>query len=144
MREVPHRNRRDSDDDEAGLGRPVLSCQFTGFYFLELPYIFLSIFWDLSLVHFLQDVCIRLFKEKDDFRSLKNSEEYRSLSDNTKAALLEKMLKIIWRSHFISLHLHNFSFSLMINERCPFSCLFSYTYRFCGIHKTLHLFSNLL
>ncbi|KAI1721579.1 MATH domain-containing protein [Ditylenchus destructor] len=43
----------------------------------------------------LQDVCIRTFKTTSDVKTLKQMEEYRSLSDQTKAALLEKIMKLL-------------------------------------------------
>jgi hypothetical protein len=43
----------------------------------------------------LQDVCIRTFKTPNDIKNLKMTEEYKTLSDATKAALLEKMFKLM-------------------------------------------------
>ncbi|KAH7693549.1 BTB/POZ domain-containing protein, partial [Aphelenchoides avenae] len=43
----------------------------------------------------LQDVCMRTFKTTTDVKQLKNMDEWRSLSDTTKAALLEKLMKIL-------------------------------------------------
>ncbi|VDD93455.1 unnamed protein product [Enterobius vermicularis] len=43
----------------------------------------------------LHDVCVRTFKSPMDIKALKNTEEFRSLSDVTKAALLEKILKLL-------------------------------------------------
>uniref|UniRef100_A0A915EKE2 BTB domain-containing protein n=1 Tax=Ditylenchus dipsaci TaxID=166011 RepID=A0A915EKE2_9BILA len=43
----------------------------------------------------LQDVCIRTFKNTNDVKCLKQLEEYRNLSDTTKAALLEKIIKLL-------------------------------------------------
>jgi hypothetical protein len=43
----------------------------------------------------LQDVCMRTFKSTADIKQLKQTEEFRSLSDTTKSALLEKLLKLL-------------------------------------------------
>ncbi|CAD5210038.1 unnamed protein product [Bursaphelenchus xylophilus] len=43
----------------------------------------------------LQHHCMSEFKTTDEMKRLKKSEEYRSLSDKTKAALLEKMFKLL-------------------------------------------------
>lgn len=43
----------------------------------------------------LQDVCVRTFKTTGDIKALKLTEEYKSLSDTTKAALLEKIFKLL-------------------------------------------------
>ncbi|VDN51133.1 unnamed protein product [Dracunculus medinensis] len=43
----------------------------------------------------LQDVCVRTFKTPNDIKILKQSEEYKNLSDTTKAALLEKIFKLL-------------------------------------------------
>ncbi|CAJ0962624.1 unnamed protein product, partial [Mesorhabditis belari] len=42
----------------------------------------------------LQDSCIRTMKSLSDVKAIKNMEEYKNLSDTTKAALLEKVFKI--------------------------------------------------
>ncbi|VDN93602.1 unnamed protein product [Brugia pahangi] len=43
----------------------------------------------------LQDVCVRTFKQPADIKALKQTEEYKNLSDTTKAALLEKIFKLL-------------------------------------------------
>uniref|UniRef100_A0A915AYA5 Uncharacterized protein n=1 Tax=Parascaris univalens TaxID=6257 RepID=A0A915AYA5_PARUN len=43
----------------------------------------------------LQDVCVRTFKTTTDIKALKQTEEYKNLSDTTKAALLEKIFKLL-------------------------------------------------
>ncbi|VDM48949.1 unnamed protein product [Toxocara canis] len=43
----------------------------------------------------LQDVCVRTFKTTSDIKALKQTEEYKNLSDTTKAALLEKIFKLL-------------------------------------------------
>ncbi|VDM96127.1 unnamed protein product [Thelazia callipaeda] len=43
----------------------------------------------------LQDVCVRTFKQPGDIKALKQTEEYKNLSDTTKAALLEKIFKLL-------------------------------------------------
>jgi hypothetical protein len=43
----------------------------------------------------LQDICVRTFKTPIDIKNLKTTEEYKNLSDATKAALLEKMFKLM-------------------------------------------------
>ncbi|KAJ1363595.1 BTB and MATH domain-containing protein 38 [Parelaphostrongylus tenuis] len=43
----------------------------------------------------LQDTCVRTFKNVNDIKALKLTEEYKNLSDATKAALLEKIFKIL-------------------------------------------------
>ncbi|MCP9264227.1 BTB and MATH domain-containing protein 38 [Dirofilaria immitis] len=43
----------------------------------------------------LQDVCVRTFKQPNDIKALKQTEEYKNLSDTTKAALLEKIFKLL-------------------------------------------------
>ncbi|KAL3997457.1 BTB/POZ domain family protein [Acanthocheilonema viteae] len=43
----------------------------------------------------LQDVCVRTFKQPTDIKALKQTEEYKNLSDTTKAALLEKIFKLL-------------------------------------------------
>ncbi|KAL6729199.1 hypothetical protein Aduo_000276 [Ancylostoma duodenale] len=43
----------------------------------------------------LQDACVRTFKSVNDIKALKLTEEYKNLSDTTKAALLEKIFKIL-------------------------------------------------
>ncbi|CAI5441504.1 unnamed protein product [Caenorhabditis angaria] len=43
----------------------------------------------------LQDSCLRTFKSVAEVKALKLTEEYKNLSDATKAALLEKMFKIV-------------------------------------------------
>lgn len=43
----------------------------------------------------LQDVCVRTFKAPADIKALKQTEEYKNLSDTTKAALLEKIFKLL-------------------------------------------------
>ncbi|GMR54367.1 hypothetical protein PMAYCL1PPCAC_24562, partial [Pristionchus mayeri] len=43
----------------------------------------------------LQDSCIRTFKSAAEIKNLKSSEEYKNLSDKTKAALFEKICKLI-------------------------------------------------
>ncbi|GMT29189.1 hypothetical protein PFISCL1PPCAC_20486, partial [Pristionchus fissidentatus] len=43
----------------------------------------------------LQDSCIRIFKCPNEIKTLKTSEEYKNLSNTTKAALFEKILKLI-------------------------------------------------
>ncbi|VDM60808.1 unnamed protein product [Angiostrongylus costaricensis] len=49
-------------------------------------------------VHFdacVNDTCVRTFKNVNDIKALKLTEEYKNLSDATKAALLEKIFKIL-------------------------------------------------
>lgn len=43
----------------------------------------------------VQDSCIRTFKTPCEIKTVKSSEEYKNLSDKTKAALFEKILKLI-------------------------------------------------
>ncbi|GMT01355.1 hypothetical protein PENTCL1PPCAC_23529 [Pristionchus entomophagus] len=43
----------------------------------------------------LQDACIRTFKSPGEIKQVKSSEEYKNLSDKTRAALFEKILKLI-------------------------------------------------
>ncbi|CAB3404146.1 unnamed protein product [Caenorhabditis bovis] len=43
----------------------------------------------------LQDTCLQTIKDVSEVRALKATEEYKNLSDATKAALLEKVLKIV-------------------------------------------------
>ncbi|TKR93936.1 hypothetical protein L596_008297 [Steinernema carpocapsae] len=43
----------------------------------------------------LHDACIRTLKTVPDIKALKTHEEYKNFSDTTKAALLEKILKVV-------------------------------------------------
>lgn len=47
------------------------------------------------MVQLFQDVCVRTFKQPTDIKALKQTEEYKNLSDTTKAALLEKIFKLL-------------------------------------------------
>ncbi|CAA91323.1 BTB and MATH domain-containing protein 38 [Caenorhabditis elegans] len=50
---------------------------------------------DQYLLAKLQDSCLRNIKEVSDVKAIKLTEEFKNLSDATKAALLEKVLKIV-------------------------------------------------
>lgn len=43
----------------------------------------------------LQDVCLKTFKSTGEVKNLKSHEEYKNLSDTTKAALLEKLFRLM-------------------------------------------------
>ncbi|EPB77836.1 MATH domain protein [Ancylostoma ceylanicum] len=48
-----------------------------------------------EFIELLNDACVRTFKSVNDIKALKLTEEYKNLSDTTKAALLEKIFKIL-------------------------------------------------
>jgi hypothetical protein len=61
----------------------------------EIPIITKLVWADQYELAQLQDICVRTFKTPIDIKNLKTTEEYKNLSDATKAALLEKMFKLM-------------------------------------------------
>lgn len=61
----------------------------------EVPFISKLAWSDAYCLSSLQDACMSSFKRISDLKLLKYTEEYKNISDATKAALLEKMLKLL-------------------------------------------------
>lgn len=61
----------------------------------DLPLITKLVWADQYNLSRLQDVCIRALKSATEIKALRNTEEFKSLSDTTRAALLEKIFKLI-------------------------------------------------
>ncbi|PIO66406.1 hypothetical protein TELCIR_11884 [Teladorsagia circumcincta] len=61
----------------------------------DIPIVTKLVWADQYCLAKLQDACVRTFKCVNDIKGLKLTEEYKNLSDTTKAALLEKIFKIL-------------------------------------------------
>nr|CDJ89257.1 MATH and BTB:POZ domain containing protein [Haemonchus contortus] len=61
----------------------------------DIPIVTKLVWADQYCLAKLQDACVRTFKCVNDIKALKLTEEYKNLSDTTKAALLEKIFKIL-------------------------------------------------
>uniref|UniRef100_A0A0K0F8R9 BTB domain-containing protein n=1 Tax=Strongyloides venezuelensis TaxID=75913 RepID=A0A0K0F8R9_STRVS len=61
----------------------------------EVPFISKLAWSDAYCLSSLQHACMSSFKRISDLKLLKYTEEYKNISDATKAALLEKMLKLL-------------------------------------------------
>ncbi|CEF66454.1 BTB/POZ-like domain and MATH domain and TRAF-like domain and BTB/POZ fold domain and BTB/POZ domain-containing protein [Strongyloides ratti] len=61
----------------------------------EIPIISKLAWSDAYCLSNLQDACMSNFKKVSDLKNLKDTKEYTNLSNSTKAALLEKMLKLL-------------------------------------------------
>lgn len=61
----------------------------------EIPIITKLVWADQYSLARLQDVCMRTFKTPAEIKNLRSLEEYKNLSDTTKAALLEKIFKLM-------------------------------------------------